>query len=147
MSEYTKEELEALKVAELKQIANDENLDVSGLRKAEIIEKLLENQNIETIENEQEVNEVDDQDEVSKIFETANQLAENIENINNDYEEIDIKIQTINAVLNKPTMLFEDKDLKVPMFNISGLVELNIESGAVSCNVPGRGVVNGFIAK
>lgn len=45
MEEYSKSELESKKVAELKELAASFNLEVKGLRKAEIISDILEYQN------------------------------------------------------------------------------------------------------
>ena len=45
MEEYSKSELESKKVAELKELAASFNLEVKGLRKAEIISAILEYQN------------------------------------------------------------------------------------------------------
>lgn len=138
-----KSELESMKVAELKKyIEENFNYDCKNMKKAELIEFILEHQEEVVEEQVEEVIESD----VEEQIETQEAVEEIVESPIKETSNTDI----VNLVLNKPQMLYADDELHTPICNIAGLVNVIECSGIcyhVTANIPGRGLIEGFIVK
>lgn len=162
MSRFTQEELNKKKVAELKEIAQAENVDVKNLRKAEIISALLEHfssqiEEQEILENADEIadnnEEVEDTTEIDEVVEEEIQPVDIVEtDVEETTEYVLVKNTDKPQIIRsyKPKMIYKDFELSEYECSAAGLFKV-LEDFEDRCKVrvlvSGRGFVFGYMKK
>ena len=152
---YTESELTKKKVVELKEIAQVESVDVKNLKKAEIIESLLEHFNIVETETLDESETIIDTSTSEDTEISDEPVVDQISTDIIESESISEKPITIHRIpwfvhLDNKKMLYKTPDLDSFICSISGPIKVLAETDTalhVSTIISGRGLIKGYISK
>ena len=140
---YTRGELQAKRVPELKELAESFNLETKGLRKAEIIDVL-----VQYFESEIELEDSEEIQENEKMLEDIPMGTTFQKEIKEDECEIKQTPSILN--LHKPKMLYKFDNASAPICHVSGAVKILEDSGKyykVRVVISGRGNLVGYVLK